>query len=240
MNKRMRDGKEKFEGKNFNNNKGEKFTVLEFTNSRNIKIKFIETGTIKTVSTSNMIAGKVLDEATLLKNITGKTLKNNRGYDFLVLEQKNGKSLVRFEKTKYQRWVSDTDAIAGKITDRLAKEIYRIGYLGNQDWDIPYYVRGKNLWKGMLRRCYDIDTRTLSTVERAIVADEWHNLSTFLNDIKDLKGFDAWIKNIPMHLDKDLLGDSLLYSKQTCLFLTPEANKEEQTERYRLKKLVNN
>ncbi len=233
MNKKILDGKKKYEGKTFTNNKIEEFTVLEYNGSAKVKIKFVKTGTIKTVALSNLLAGKILDEATLVKNITGKTLQNSKGYEYLVIEQKNGKSLIRFHITKYQRWVADTEAISGKITDRLSKNVYNVGYLGNQNWDIPYYVKGKNLWKGMLRRCYDPSVRMEGHIEKPIVSDDWHNLSIFLNDIKDLQGFDKWNKNIPMHLDKDLIGDSMLYSKQTCLFLTPSENRAEQAERYK-------
>ena len=235
MNKKILDGKKKYEGKTFLNNKMEEFTILEYNGSVKVKIKFIKTGTIKTIALGNLLAGKVLDEATLRKNITGKILKNSKGYEFLVIEQNNGKSLIRFQETKYQRWVDDTEAISGKVTDRLSKDVYGIGYLGNQDWDIPYYVKGKNLWKGMLRRCYSKNFRINGKYTKPIVSEEWHSLSIFLNDIKGLKGFDKWIKDIPMHLDKDLLGDSMIYSKQTCLFLTPSENREEQTERYKKK-----
>ena len=235
MNKRILANKKKYEGMILTNNKLEEFIVLEYKSSTNVKIKFTKTGTIKTIASGNMLAGKVLDEQTLKKNIVGKIIRNTIGLEYCVIAQDKNDSLIRFRKTKYQRWVSTTEAISGKITDRLYPSIYKEGYLGNQDWNIPYYVKGKNLWKGMLRRCYSPDFRPDAEYEKPIVSERWKDLSIFLDDIQNLKNFDKWLNNEPMHLDKDLIGNSLLYDKTTCLFLTPKENRNEQTIRYKKK-----
>lgn len=75
------------------------------------------------------------------------------------------------------------------------------------------------LWLNMLRRCYCEKTlEKYPTYKKALVSEEWLLLSNFLE----------WLNTqdyIGKQLDKDLLiPGNILYSKETCVFITRELN----------------
>ncbi|QQV91798.1 hypothetical protein vBKpMFBKp34_206 [Klebsiella phage vB_KpM_FBKp34] len=72
----------------------------------------------------------------------------------------------------------------------------------------PYYVK----WTDMLRRCYSEKQNLMSPWYDSKVHNEWHIFSNFKSwmEKQDWEG---------KHLDKDILGDKSLYSKDTCVFV---------------------
>jgi len=54
---------------------------------------------------------------------------------------------------------------------------------------------------------------------------EWENFEVFVNDLKNLKGYneDEFLDG-KLALDKDIKGDSKLYSRETCSWCTLEDN----------------
>lgn len=78
----------------------------------------------------------------------------------------------------------------------------------------PYYRR----WIGMVQRCHSERLqRKHPTYTGVLVAEEWRNFSSFRE----------WMMRMPWHgneLDKDILGDGRLYSKETCCFVPVEIN----------------
>lgn len=75
------------------------------------------------------------------------------------------------------------------------------------------------LWRNMLRRCYDPRSWVKHpTYEAVEVAEEWLRFSSF----------ESWVKmqnwDEKSQLDKDLLGDGLLYGPDTCCFIPRELN----------------
>jgi len=232
-NTRLEQNRRKHMGKTYTNLAGLECVVIGYDTAQKVTVKFIESGYIKTAIFSNIKAGKVGDNSRKQNyNIVGTVRKNSKEREYLIVAKKGEGYVIRFLLTNYERWVPQTRALDGQITDRFVRDTYGVGYLGGQDWNVPYYAKGKQVWKEMLRRCYSPDFRPTGNYVKAVVSEEWQNLSIFLNDIKELKGFDRWLNGETMHLDKDLLGNSLLYSRDACIFLTPEENRQEQTERY--------
>lgn len=78
-------------------------------------------------------------------------------------------------------------------------------------WSTPrlgtdrYEYRVYQLWKSMMRRCYD-DKHMLShqTYRGCTVCERWRRLSNFAEDVNSIPGFDLWLNNKGKYfLDKD-------------------------------------
>lgn len=100
------------------------------------------------------------------------------------------------------------------------KTVYNIGYL---DGAIPIENKIAYMhWKNMMVRCYDVNYKNKKhKYINCIVDSEWHSFNNFLNWFNE--NFYN-IYNEVMHLDKDVLGDSLIYSKNNCIFLPQRLN----------------
>lgn len=79
----------------------------------------------------------------------------------------------------------------------------------------------KSAYYSMLKRCYDKNNKNyrLYGGRGVTVCDEWrNNYQTFLDWCLN----NGWKKGL--HLDKDIKGNSKLYSPDTCIFVTPMEN----------------
>lgn len=80
-----------------------------------------------------------------------------------------------------------------------------------------------NAWGNMKQRCFNNKCKSWKYYGgRGVkICDEW---------VKDFKAFYNWAINNGwqkgLHLDKDILGDGLLYSPYTCCFITKSKNSE--------------
>ena len=77
-------------------------------------------------------------------------------------------------------------------------------------------------WWDMLKRCYSpryLDRA--STYRGCQVSSDFHSFQRFAKWANGQVGF----KTVGRHLDKDLLGDGKLYSKDNCVFLPAIVNK---------------
>jgi len=99
--------------------------------------------------------------------------------------------------------------------------------VGVNDWVGNTWVGGKpireyDLWKGMLRRCFNEKFKQkCPTYEGVTCSKEWLSMTKFIEDVSQMKGFglDGWA------LDKDILSKgNKLYSKDTCCFVPTEVN----------------
>ena len=77
----------------------------------------------------------------------------------------------------------------------------------------PYYFR----WHGMLTRCFNKGKSNYKQYEKTTVCEEW---MTFSNFKRWMEGCD-WEGKV---LDKDLRGDSTLYSPETCSWIPHSLN----------------
>ena len=87
------------------------------------------------------------------------------------------------------------------------------------------------LWCHVLERVYDEKLLTKRpTYYNVELCLEWHWLSKFAEDIKEIEGYELWLKTKGVyHLDKDILGvDNIkIYSKETCIFVNHSVNEHE-------------
>lgn len=143
------------------------------------------------------------------------------GYLRVLRYKDSARVLVKFINTGF---IVESQASVirdlGNLRDRLAPSLYGVGILGYKS-DIS--MKAKNVWVGMLGRCYNIKDGSYSNygANGVTVCESWLNRSTFgrwydLNHPTD--GFEY-------HLDKDKkVNGNKIYSPKTCCFIFNEEN----------------
>lgn len=105
-------------------------------------------------------------------------------------------------KLVYGVGVNDADHVVSKARN------------GKTYWTCPFYQR----WADMLRRCYSTKYKSRNeSYSECYVCDEWLVFSNFMD----------WMKLKDWHdkeIDKDIIGDSKVYSPETCVFVSKIIN----------------
>jgi hypothetical protein len=94
--------------------------------------------------------------------------------------------------------------------------VYKVGIYSKGKYDAKSNCY--RTWKNMLQRCYDEKLHgRYPTYKGCKVSDEWIYFENFVKwyDQNYIDGY---------QLDKDILGDGKLYSKDTCCFLPNKIN----------------
>lgn len=148
--------------------------------------------------------------------------------DALVLKKEHSgrvtRYLIRFLDTGAERWAQSAQVSGGTCKDTFAPSVCGVGFRG--DSKTPKRTREYQAWAGMLRRCYSENSRYFALYggRGVTVCERWHNFAHFESDIRQLPGYDLWRANEQRTaLDKDI-GGGLLYSPETCRFLTAAQN----------------
>lgn len=106
-----------------------------------------------------------------------------------------------------------------------------VGYLGynNSIGNEQEYA----LWKGIIERCYRKNRQDYKNYgnKGVTVCERWKCFSNFLEDIKNIEGYDEEeFKNNKLDLDKDIKQKNLpvnkkIYSLDTCMFVDKSINR---------------
>ena len=229
---RTQKAKQKWENKEFSNNNGELMIVKNYTNATCVQVFFPTTQTMVTTQMSNIIRGNVTnpihgnERPSRVVDRIGEKCSNARGFEFVIIKQKAGKSLVKFLKTGTTKWVDNRNLNDGKVRDEYRKVVLDVGYQGNPDRKNEIYSRAIQLWSNMIKRCYsEAETERNMSYIQTKVCVRWHSFELFMKDIQELDNFNEWKERKQYDLDKDLLGDGTIYSPLTCIFLKSEENK---------------
>ncbi len=145
----------------------------------------------------------------------------------------NARAVIRLLDTGTVLNVQCGNIKAGKVRDPRKPTVYGVGYLGA---DIVIPARGAHpvrdvydLWANMLKRCYGgYETSYVGcSVDR-----RWHSFLNFLNTVSLIPGYEEWVKDKSMHLDKDIhVPGNKVYSLNTCQFVTGSENVSESSSR---------
>lgn len=132
---------------------------------------------------------------------------------------------IRFVNTGTIRSVLVSNISKGAVRDPNAKTVFGVGYIGFGKHKTKVgskMTREHTLWFCMLRRCYSgYDTNEIGQVE---VHKDWLCFQTFCDDILELEGYQEWKNEQGYVLDKDMIGNSKLYSKESCVFIPASVN----------------
>lgn len=132
---------------------------------------------------------------------------------------------IRFVNTGTIRSVLVSNISKGTIKDPNARTVFGQGYIGFGPYKTKKgskMTREHTLWFCMLRRCYSgYDTNEIGEVE---VCERWKCFQNFCEDITQIPGYDKWLAGESYSLDKDKVGNSQLYSANTCVFISASEN----------------
>lgn len=106
-----------------------------------------------------------------------------------------------------------------------------VGWMNESKLNMRIYY----LWKAMIMRTTEKYWEKYPTYTGTTVDDKWRILSNFVNDIKDLEGYNKWAtaSNRQMMLDKDtIIEGNKHYSKDTCCFISHEESNQDVNRRH--------
>ena len=147
----------------------------------------------------------------------GDTFKLNCGSIATIIKYMSSLEVEIITDTGYKTVTNVGNLRKGSVKDKLHKNFYEIGYIGNGSYDS--LLKCEITWKSMIKRCYsDKNLLKQPTYINSIVCDDWHNL----------QNYKKWFYNnykLGYQLDKDLKKyNSKIYSPDTCTFLPSEVN----------------
>ncbi|CAH9014524.1 putative winged helix-turn-helix DNA-binding domainprotein [Vibrio phage 424E50-1] len=161
----------------------------------------------------------------------GQYFKGSKWGGYTVTKIVDCRNVTVTFDTGNNKVVTAGQARLGSILNPLHITVAGVGYfgignyqsrIGNSKAKTPQY----RAWENMISRCYyDRASRYEAYGGRGVrVCEEWHNYQTFALwfDSNWKEGFD---------LDKDILGDGMLYSPEVCRYIPQGLNKMLNTSR---------
>lgn len=138
---------------------------------------------------------------------------------------------IKFKKLAYKK-----EIISKNIKNLYFPNICGVGYIGEiNNYDKNIYA----IWQQMIHRCYNKNHKSYKTYGGVgiSICKEWHNFTNFHKDYINLPNY---IKGIRQDLDKDVLQQGVkcynkVYSKNTCMLISPSDNSKEMSVRSRQK-----
>lgn len=222
-------------GKIFNTINFGKLEVINYINSGNVLVRFVETGSEKKATMGNIRSGRVRDDSKPMykpKYKKGDLVKTKiYGYVEVVEFISSREIVVKFVDTGNVTKTRGSSLQGGYLKDREKPEIAGVGFIGYGDYKSNgEHVEAYNHWTNMLRRCYDpkCDSYPVYGEKGVAVDSNWHNYQLFAkwffaNRPKDL--------NV-VYLDKDInSSDRKIYSENTCLLVSASENNQEVVSR---------
>lgn len=221
------------------NNFGEYKIIKEVEKNgkyRMVLIEFIRTGFRKVTRLDAAINGTVKDDTFGID--FNKIYYSNMYGPFIILKlagrNNEGKRLVliKFLNTGNEKVVLLKTAVMGyAVDDNAEKDPLNPNVLDNHNEYIIKLLNG--VWKRMISRCYnqnDIQYKFYGGIG-ITVSDEWKDKNIFIDTVTLIPQFDKYYNNpYGYQLDKDYLQQNIpkcnrIYSKETCMFLSNQDNK---------------
>lgn len=168
----------------------------------------------------------------------GQIFTNTQGCEFQIIQYNTCKKVtIQFlDEHKYTRLVTYQACELGEVINPFYKSVYNVGYIGLDTNGNRVKTTGKNkkaynTWYNMMYRCYCTEFHEkYPTYKNCIVCERWHCFARFLEDLPSIEGYNYWLKNNDVALDKDLKGKNV-YSLSTCCFVSRSVNSKERDER---------
>lgn len=201
--------------------------------TRELKVKFLNTGYERWAHPANVVAGKVKDLSVIRKPelvILDEVVPTNHSGDCKILDRVGKSCTVQFLNTGYTKKANIDNVRAGKVRDPYAKTYLGIACLG-EFRRVVFHKRALQLWSNMLKRCYNPNDTKGYYGKGVSVDDRWLCFANFVEDLPKLDNFDGWILghkkgSTKYNLDKDLkYPGNKVYSRETCMFVTEYENK---------------
>lgn len=211
-------------GQCFTSKRGEICHVIEYINANNIKVLFDTTGYAGYYRADHLRDGSFIDRSTYEKK--GKFYPTSHG-NVLVLEDiTKSIKLIKFVDTGYIRECRLKNLLTGEVKDKTKPLICGKGFVGEGYYDSSH--EGYRKWLSMLKRCYSVfkDGSNKSYLDKEVTVNEnWHNFQNFAKWYENYKI--TYLNEVDItnfQIDKDILGNGLLYSSKNCCLVPPWLN----------------
>ena len=159
---------------------------------------------------------------------------NNYG-DFIVIDKlKDYKSEIQFINTGYITTVRTDKVKSGEVSDPYYPTIRNICCSGIWDKSLNINKELYILWKGVVDRCYNIENDNYKYYgEKGVrLSNRWKCFEFFLEDVENIPNWDLKNNNWnDYNLDKDIIGNGLLYSLSTCIWSNKSDNTKKSKEK---------
>lgn len=154
----------------------------------------------------------------IVQEVEGKVVSTKKSGDFIVKKYVSALEVhVEFVSTGYKTIAAAKEVRNGSVKDPLFPRVAGIGFLGIGSHEGT--VEGENkstpayeVWRGIIRRCYDPACKSYSIYEDVEVCEGWHNFQNFAEWFYSQEHRDRGFA-----VDKDLkeFGNKI-YSPDTC------------------------
>lgn len=156
---------------------------------------------------------------------TGEEGCNTFGTPMRIIECKNATNItIEFQdEYKTRKRATYQQFLKGTIKNPYDKEVYGVGYLGDENISHKTHPNIYNHWQKMLQRCYDpYYINKQLTYKDCVVCKEWHSFKIFAEWYEE-NYYNVF--NQRMELDKDILyKGNKIYSPETCIFVPQRIN----------------
>lgn len=212
--------------------------VIEYINSKNVLVEFINTGSRVYKYATRIREGNIKDptlDSTMIirerENKLGKIFSSNNYGDFKIIGYMDRDNVkIKFVNTGHEKNTRMINILSGDIKDPYYPSIFGIGYLG-EGVSPSEGGKGNKLyitWFNMVQRCYsDKYHQKKPTYKDCTVCEEWHNFQNFAKWMQEK--IDSGEYQDGYHLDKDKLQPNIsnkVYSPDTCVFISAKENSE--------------
>lgn len=160
-----------------------------------------------------------------LKNREGEVNINYQGYEMIIIKYTSNVDIdIRFlnnGSTRFNKGYKEFKK--GNIKNLYHPEICNVGFCGDGKYNATHHSKCYDVWRSMIRRCYNKNGEHYKYYKDVTVCGEWHNFQNFAKWFEEnynseiMKGW---------QLDKDILvKGNKTYSPKTCCFVPQEVNK---------------
>ncbi len=174
-------------------------------------------------------------------SLTGAIYQVNDGLLQVIQYESNKRVYVRFVQSGYTTWTTMMNIKAKQVKDKFKPTVCGIGYTGD-GCSVQGAERKKlyHVWRNMLVRLNDpVKFPTYVNVE---LDPSWRCFSNFANDVIQLPGYEHFMTERDVSLDKDSLsGERKRYSRETTCWVSKAENTRimvEEREQKRKKKVT--
>ena len=208
----------------FANRLGDEYEIVEKLEQDKLKIRFLNSGFEKIITTNTSIIGGGIDDSNGLY-VVGKSFVNKDGCKFVIIEiiDKVKRKIKFLDSYGYENIVTKGNILYGSVKNPYTINVYSVGCIG----EFPPFKNLKNgkklyeIWRGMLRRCYyGTEYHKNNSYKNTSVCEEWLNFSNFHKWAIE----NYFYKGV---LDKDIFqlnSENKVYSPETCIFLPQKIN----------------
>jgi thymidylate synthase len=161
----------------------------------------------------------------------GKTIKSMSCGSFMVIDySKENKFTIQFLGSNSVLYgISSNNVKTGCVKDPYLPKIKGVGCVGVDKKTLPNSIRRKlyTTWTNMLDRCYNKDHMSYHNYggKGVSVSNRWLCFEYFAEDVVTIDGWDEKVNDWKSyHLDKDMIGNKFLYSKNNCVWIHKNDN----------------